>query len=229
MSVISPETFRAQFPGLERTVHLASCSQGALFRELAGDLLDFQSSIVEHGAPWDLWMIKVEQARALFAEFIGASPDEIAVVSSATEAAYHVASTQVYSERAAIVTTDLEFPSVGHVWLAQAARGARTVHVPERSGVVDPEDYEAAIDERTKLVSVPLVTYRNGARLPGTEVIALAKSPRSKDLRRCLSGGRGRADQRSPTRLRLLGQWLIEVHAGHCRHSLPVRPRRPRG
>jgi selenocysteine lyase/cysteine desulfurase len=180
MTTMSPEAFRSQFPGLERTIHLASCSQGALSRELAGEFLDFQSSIMEHGAPWDLWMIKVEQARTMFAEFIGASPDEIAVVSTASQGAYQVASTQAYAERDAIITTDLEFPSVAHVWLAQAARGARIVHVPDRGGVVDVEDYEKVINEKTKLVSVPLVTYRNGSRLPVSEVIALAKSQGAK-------------------------------------------------
>jgi selenocysteine lyase/cysteine desulfurase len=176
MTVITPEAFRSQFPGLANTVHLASCSQGALSRDLSGELLEFQSSIMEHGAPWVAWMNKVEQARSMFAEFIGASPDEIAVVPSASEGAYQVASTQTYGNRDAIVTTDLEFPSVGHVWLAQAARGARTVHVPDRSGLAFTEDYAAAIDERTKLVSIPLITYRNGSRLPVKEVIAIAKS-----------------------------------------------------
>lgn len=175
MTTMTPEEFRSQFPGLERTIHLASCSQGALSRELSGELVDFQSSIMEHGAPWDLWMIKVEQARTMFAEFIGASPEEIAVVSTASQGAYQVASTQTYAERDAIVTTDLEFPSVAHVWLAQAERGARIVHVPDREGVAEVQDYEKVINEKTKLVSVPLITYRNGSRLPVSEVIALAK------------------------------------------------------
>lgn len=131
---------------------------------------------MEHGAPWGPWMNKVEQARTMFAEFIGASRDEIAVVPSASEGAYQVASTQTYSARDAIVTTDLEFPSIGHVWLAQVARGARTLHVPDRAGLAFAEDYAAVIDDRTKLVSVPMITYRNGSRLPVEEVIAIAKS-----------------------------------------------------
>ena len=175
MSALSPTEFRSNFPGLERGVHLASCSQGALSRELSGQLLDFQSSIVEHGAPWGLWMAKVEQARKMFAEFIGASVDEVAIVSSASEGAFQVASTQYFGVRDGIVTTDLEFPSIAHVWLAQGRNGAKVHHVPERNGVVDVADYAALIDDRTKLVSVPLITYRNGSRLPVAEVIELAR------------------------------------------------------
>ncbi|MCA4132515.1 aminotransferase class V-fold PLP-dependent enzyme [Arthrobacter sp. M4] len=177
MTRITPEAFRAQFPGLERGIHLASCSQGAFSRELAGELLDFQSSIMERGAPWDLWMEKVEEARIRFAAFIGASPQEIAVVPCASAGAYQIASTQNYGNgRDRIITSELEFPSVANVWVAQEGRGARIAFAAERGGTVSAEDYAALIDERAKLVSVPLITYRNGSRLPVAEVIELARS-----------------------------------------------------
>ena len=164
--------FRAHFPALSDTVHLASCSQGALSDAVATALMEFQFTIRAHGAPWDLWMAKVGQARESFARHIGADVDEIAIVSSASEGAYHVASTQSWSPRPRVVTTDMEFPSVAHVWLAQRPRGAEVLHVPDRDGVVDLEDYTALIDERVGLVSVPLISYRNGVRLPVREVVA---------------------------------------------------------
>lgn len=170
----TPEEFRQRFPVLSDSVHLASCSQGALSDSLASALLEFQATLREYGAPWDRWMTEVETARTLFAERIGASPDEIAIVSCASSAAYQVASTQQWRDRPRIVTTDMEFPSVAHVWLAQRPFGAEVVHVPDHDGVVDAEDYVAAIDERCGLVSVPLVSYRNGARLPAKEVIRAA-------------------------------------------------------
>lgn len=166
--------FRAHFPALSDTVHLASCSQGALSEALAGAMLEFQHSIRAHGAPWDLWMEKVGVARARFARLIGADLDEVAVVSCASEGAYHVASTRSWSARPRIVTTDMEFPSVAHVWLAQRPRGADVVHVPDRDGIVELEDYRDHIDDRAGLVSVPLISYRNGLRLPVKAVAALA-------------------------------------------------------
>lgn len=176
MTLMTPEVFRAQFPGLERGVHLASCSQGAFSRELAGELLDFQSSIMERAAPWDLWMEKVEEARIRFAAFIGASPQEIAVVPNASAGAYQIASTQEYGNgRDRIITSELEFPSVANVWVAQEARGAKIGFVEEHGGTVSAEGYAAVIDDRTKLVSVPLITYRNGSRLPVAEVIEMAR------------------------------------------------------
>lgn len=166
----TPAEFRSQFPGLSDTVHLASCSQGALSEQLSGELFEFQHTIREYGAPWDLWMAKVEQARALFADLIDASPDEIAVVPSASAGAYQIASTLAWASRPELVTTDLEFPSVAHVWLAQRDRGARVVFAEEHAGQVTPEAYAAAAGEHTALVSVPLVSYRNGFRFDVKQV-----------------------------------------------------------
>jgi selenocysteine lyase/cysteine desulfurase len=171
----TPDRFRRRFPALRDTVHLASCSQGALSDSLTAALAEFQSSLLEHGAPWGIWMQRWEEARTAFARLIGAEPDEVAIVSSASHGAYQVASTQRFGEGRRLVTTDLEFPSVAHVWLAQRTRGVEVVHVPARDGVVRAEDYARLVDERAALVSVPLVTYANGSRLPAREVVALAR------------------------------------------------------
>ncbi|WP_433261392.1 aminotransferase class V-fold PLP-dependent enzyme [Actinosynnema sp. CS-041913] len=171
---LTSRQFRECFPVLADTVHLASCSQGALSGELLAALSEMTFTMREHAAPWDLWMAEVEQARRRFAALVNADPDEIAVVHCASDGAYQVASTKDWSARPGIVTTDMEFPSVGHVWLAQAARGARVTHVPERDAAVDIGELVAAIDERTGLVSVPIASYRNGARMPVREAVEKA-------------------------------------------------------
>ena len=170
----SPADFRRNFPALGDTVHLASCSQGAFSDQLSGELFEFQHTIREFGAPWDLWMGKVEQARAVFADLIGATPDEIAVVPSASAGAYQVASTQNWTTRSGLVTTDLEFPSIGHVWLAQRDRGAQIAYAQEHDGRVGVDDFAAAVGPDTALVSVPLTSYRNGYRFEVKEVAAEA-------------------------------------------------------
>ncbi|MFS8479714.1 MAG: aminotransferase class V-fold PLP-dependent enzyme [Micromonosporaceae bacterium] len=171
----TPGQFRALFPGLADTVHLASCSQGALSGELLFAMQEYLGSLREQAVAWDRWMGEVETARSLFADLIGARADEVAVLSNASEAAYQVASSLRWDERPTIVTTDMEFPSVANVWLAQRPLGAKVRHVPDRDGVVEAEDYVGSIDETTHLVSVPLVSYRNGARMPVQEVVARAR------------------------------------------------------
>ena len=63
--------------------------------------------------------------------------------------------------------SDYEFPTIGQIWHAQELRGAE-VHV------VAPEALEEAIDDRTGVVSVTAVCYRNGVRLPVEEIARVA-------------------------------------------------------
>jgi selenocysteine lyase/cysteine desulfurase len=166
--------FRAEFPSLDDTVHLASCSQGALSSRLAYSLQEIGFTLRDKGAPWGLWVAEVERARERFARLIGAGPDEIAILSCASEAAFQVASSLDWSRRPGIVTNDLEFPSIAHVWLAQAQRGARVRFAADTGENVEAEAYAEVVDENVNLVSVPLITYRNGARMPVQDVVRLA-------------------------------------------------------
>ncbi|MGI8522755.1 MAG: aminotransferase class V-fold PLP-dependent enzyme [Nocardioides sp.] len=171
---MDPHDFRKRFRGLDDLVHLASCSQGAVSDLLVDALAEYQRTLVDKGADWESWMDRVQQARELFAAQIGADVDEIAVVPSASEGAYQVASTQAWASRPGLVTTDMEFPSVANVWLAQEPRGAKVTHVADHDWTIDAEDYVEQIGPDTGLVSIPLISYRNGLRLPVTDVVRAA-------------------------------------------------------
>jgi selenocysteine lyase/cysteine desulfurase len=77
-------------------------------------------------------------------------------------------------ERNEVVVSDFEFPSVAQIWHAQARRGARVVVVPAAGEIIPVERFAAAISERTALVSLTHVSYRNGARLDVPAIAALA-------------------------------------------------------
>lgn len=162
--------FRGNFPPLDEMVHLASCSQGALSNQLQKKLGDLTASLTDSGAPWSLWMNEVEELRHRFARFINASPDEIALVSSASEGAYQVASSFAWADRSDILTSALEFPSVGHVLRAQRAQGARIRSIDDRFAALYAEEWSTRIDESVQLVSVPLISYHDGARAPLQEI-----------------------------------------------------------
>lgn len=169
-----PTEFRREFPPLKNMTHLASCSQGALSAQLTYSLLDVAGSLQNSGAPWDLWVSQVENARRRFARFINADPSEIAILNSASEGAYQVASSFAWNDRTGLVTSAMEFPSIGHVFRAQQAQGAKIKMVADRVEALDVEGWETAIDESTALVSTPLVSYHDGARPPLTEITELA-------------------------------------------------------
>lgn len=167
----TPEGFRAAFPMLRQTVHLASCSLGARSLALDAALGRMLEAMSVSGAPWQDFEDEVVMARQRFAGLVGAHPDEIALMPNASVGAYQVASTLDYRERPRIITSDVEFPSIAHVWLAQRPRGAEVVHAG---------DILAAIDERTALVSVPAVTYLDSTRMPVARVVRAAHAAGAK-------------------------------------------------
>jgi selenocysteine lyase/cysteine desulfurase len=167
---------RSRFPIFERLTYVNSCSQGALSDSVRAAYDHYLTDWDEKGAPWDYWIERTEAARNAFAGLVGAAPDEVAVTTSLSAGVSALASALDYTERPRVVVSDFEFPTVGQIWHAQELRGADVVHVPQADGEIPLEHFDELIDERTKLVAVTAVCYRNGARLPVEEVVELAHS-----------------------------------------------------
>ena len=108
----SAHAFRARFPMLERTTHLAACSLGARSLDLDCALAAMLDAMGRRGAPWPQFEAQAETARHHFAELVGASSDEIAILPDASTAAYQVASTFDWAGRPRLVTTAADFPSM---------------------------------------------------------------------------------------------------------------------
>ena len=155
--------YRAKFPGLQNSIHLANCSQGAQSKEVRDALEGYMENWRSSGMDWDYWVEEVNNAKAEFARFINANADDIAVVSSVSEAISSVASGIDFSgERNRVLLTEAEFPTVGHVWLAHKKYGAEVDFVPLNDGQLRLEDYDALLDDRTFLTSVTHVYYQTG-------------------------------------------------------------------
>ncbi|MCL5115793.1 MAG: aminotransferase class V-fold PLP-dependent enzyme [Firmicutes bacterium] len=170
--MMTPEEFRQQFSIFPDTAYCASCSQGALSYRVQSAIEAFLQGWSQEGAQWDRWMEAVERARSLFARLIHASPDDIAVVGSASEAAYQVISSLPDRGRGEVVSSRLEFPSIAQVWLNNASG---SVHFADENGLeVRAEQYARCLSEKTGLVSVPLVSYKNGFRPPVQEIVDMA-------------------------------------------------------
>ncbi len=169
-----PSRCRHRFPVFERLVYLNSCSQGALSDSVRAAYLDYLDGWDERGAPWDYWVERGETARATFARLVGAEPDDVAVTTSLSAGVSAFASAVDFAARPRVVISDFEFPTVGQIWHAQELRGAEVVHVRGEGVEIPLERFEEAIDERTAVVSVTAVCYRNGARLPVEEIARIA-------------------------------------------------------
>jgi selenocysteine lyase/cysteine desulfurase len=173
-----PDDVRSRFPVLGNLVYLNSCSQGALSDAVRSAYDEYLGSMEREGSSWDHWIERQDRVRGLLADLLGAQPSEVAVTTSSSAGIAALASALDFSgERNRVVTTDLEFPTIGQIWHAQERRGAEVVHVGSDSDNTIPLDrFAEAIDDRTLIVSITQVCYRNGALLDLKPVVELAHS-----------------------------------------------------
>ncbi len=165
---------RSRFRIFQRKIYLNSCSQGALSDAVQTGLQDFLASWHEQGSPWELWVGQYETARSAFAQFINASPDEIAIVTSASAGINGIASALNFQERKKVVMGEFEFPTMGHIWLAQRARGADVQFVSAVGNRIPAVNYETMIDRNTSIVPLTHVCFKNGFRSEVNAITQLA-------------------------------------------------------
>jgi selenocysteine lyase/cysteine desulfurase len=136
------------------------------------------------GANWDVWVTKNESVRALVAELLRAAPDEIAVTASVSAGLNALASAFQFSgARNKVIVSDFVLPTNAQIWHAHEPRGAQVVHVPRAAdGYIPLENFAKAIDEKTQLVAITHVCFRNGAKLDIPGIVRLARAKGAKVL-----------------------------------------------
>jgi selenocysteine lyase/cysteine desulfurase len=155
--------WRGRIPLLASCIPMNNCSQAPQTDATRAAASRYLESWNTSGMDWDTWMEEVGQAKTEFATLIGAAASDIAVFSSVSEATSALASALDFDRtRRNIVVSEMEFPTVAHVWLAQQRRGARVSWVAVRDGTVDPAVYDKLVDERTMLVSSCHGYFMNG-------------------------------------------------------------------
>ncbi|HEV7137238.1 MAG TPA: aminotransferase class V-fold PLP-dependent enzyme [Steroidobacteraceae bacterium] len=170
------QALRRRFPVLERKTYLNSGSYCALADTVRDAFNAYMEDRLAVGANWDVWIAKNEAVRSAMARVLRVTPDEVAVTASASAGINALASALDFSgARNKVVISDFEFPTNAQIWHAQERRGAQVVHVPPAAdGYIPLESFARAIDDRTQLVAVTQVCFRNGARLDIAGITRLA-------------------------------------------------------
>ena len=181
------DLLRKEFPLLERKTYLNSGSYCALAKNVKAAFEVYMEDRLLVGANWDVWVSKNESVRALVAELLRAAPDEIAVTASVSAGLNALASALQFSgARNKVIVSDFEFPTNAQIWHAQEPRGAQVVHVPRAAdGYIPVENFAKVIDEKTQLVAITHVCFRNGAKLDIPGVVRLARAKGAKVLLDC--------------------------------------------
>ena len=172
--------YRDEFPVLERKAYLISASLGPVSLRARRYLQGYVDAWASEGAPDPVWgehvFPRMRELKRTFGALVGADPDELAITVNVSLALSAIASCVDFSRRRKVVLSELDFPTDGHVFLAQRARGAEVVFLKSPDGLTIPlEAYEEAIDEDTALVCVNRVLYRSSALVDAKQICRFAR------------------------------------------------------
>jgi selenocysteine lyase/cysteine desulfurase len=169
------QEIRSRFDIFKRKIYLNTCSQGALSDAVQAGLEDYIAGWHEQGSPWELWVERYEAARSAFAQFIHAAPEEVAIVTSASAGINSIASALDFRDRKKVVLGEFEFPTMGHVWLAQRSRGADVQFVKADGNRIPAARYEEMIARDTLIVPLTHVCFKNGFRSEVASITQMAR------------------------------------------------------
>ena len=168
---------RALFPGTRHQAYFdiaARCLLPVPVREAAVAHLETR---MREGGDKDELRAVVEEARADFAALVGADPDEIAITKNVSEGLNLFAASLPWEAGDNVVfCPELEHPNNIYLWYnLRRARGVEVRPVAPVDGHVPVEAMAAAMDERTRLVTVPSISFAPGFV---TDVAAVASAAR---------------------------------------------------
>jgi len=129
-----------------------------------------------------------EEIRESIARFVGAEKEEIAYVRSTSHGLSLVAEGIDWREGENVVTASCEFPSNVYPWMNLQRRGIETRFVDPVEGRINLDDLSAAIDGKTRVVSLSWVEYGNGFR---NDLEAIGRLCRERGVWFCVDGIQG--------------------------------------
>ena len=161
--MLDTATRTRDFPSLEGVVYLNTAAEGipplAVGAALATYFHDKQLGMdgrLRHAAVH-------AEARRLAAAMIGLDRDDVAICSCSSEAFNLAALALRLEDGDEVVVTDLDFPASVTPFLQRSCPATVTVW-RSREGSLHPDDLAPLLSPRTRLVSLPLVSFYNGFR-----------------------------------------------------------------
>jgi selenocysteine lyase/cysteine desulfurase len=156
----------AQFPIKRRRAYLNNASIAPMSEPVLAAVNAFLHDVRDNGRNnYPTWCRYAEERiKARVARLIGARASEIAFVKNTTEGLVTVANGLDWREGDNIVLPRFEYPSNVYCWMQLARLGVSIRWVEPREGRVPVDAIAAAIDGRTRLVSLSAVQFSNGFR-----------------------------------------------------------------
>lgn len=168
---------RAQFPAAERWTYINVASRGVISKASRAAVDDVADAQLTGEEIKDEYGPALARVRAGFARLIGAKPHEIALTKNVSEGLNAIGSAMDWKPGDnVVICTELEHPNNVYLWMNLASRGVEVREAKAKDGMIDAENIAAAIDDRTRIVSVSTVTFTPGYR---TDVAAIGRAAKT--------------------------------------------------
>ncbi|MHA1643520.1 MAG: aminotransferase class V-fold PLP-dependent enzyme [Candidatus Freyarchaeota archaeon] len=175
------ERIREDFPVTKEWAYFNTGYYGPLPQPVVQAMNDFLNECMCTGqGNWENlfdFEEKKERTRIKLADMLNASPSEITLTRSTTEA-YNLALLNIdWKKEDEIIINSLEYPPNNYIYNYLMKKfGIQLVTVEaDEEGLVDPADVEKAVSERTKMISMCHVAYHPGTILPAEEIGKIAE------------------------------------------------------
>ena len=157
------EKIRENFPVTEKLIYFNHAAVAPLPLSTSNKVRDFLGDYTSNGClNYMDWIKDQERTRSLAAKLVGANSSEIALVKNTSTGISMVAQGLKWEDGDNVIIPEGEFPANAYPWFNLKDRGVEVRIVKERDRRFFLEDFEALINERTKLISVSWVEFATG-------------------------------------------------------------------
>jgi selenocysteine lyase/cysteine desulfurase len=158
--------FRSQFPVTASWAFLDHAAVAPLPAPAVAALHDYAKSLATHGVTaFREWAARLAHVRQLAAKLINApDPDDVYFVPNTTHGVGVVAEGFPWRAGDNVVLAAEEYPANQYPWMNLAHRGVEVRAVPSRGNRISLDDLRAAINARTRVLTVSAVEFASGFR-----------------------------------------------------------------
>ena len=173
-----PRDIPDEFPLATRVNYLNSAGVGLIPKSVVEKIKWFYQRGLETPSYPELFEENariVERVRTQFASFINATRSELSFQTNASTSMSNVVRGIEFRKGDNVIIDDLGFPSATYPVVGLRKKGVEVRMLRNREGYVSAEDYERAMDGRTRLVVVTFVSWINGMRADVEAIGRLAR------------------------------------------------------
>lgn len=155
--------FRHGIPILDEKLYLDHAAMSPLHTDVVNRIYNFHLERQKKGPDFSKWWSIVDETRTLIADWIHATPEEIAFLWNTSAGINLAAQGFILAEGDEVIIPDKEFPSNVYPWLAlEKEIGVKVRTIPFKRNRLTADDIIDSVTSKTKVISVSWVSATNG-------------------------------------------------------------------